>query len=230
MKFFDRRYTGEVIGKKIKEVFRGKKNTVVLGISKGGMPMALEIAKAVNKPLGIIVACKITLPNHPELSLGTVTQGGIEDWNEEVIKRYDIKPEFISEQAKQKKQEAEEKLRLYLDGGEPLDLKDKIVILVDDGVSSGATFRAAIKYIKSKEPKKIFGFITVGQKSVVKKISKTIEFLRSLYYPFFLGSLASYYEKFDLITDEDIIEILKFKAGPNIRKSCKRDKDILWFS
>ena len=151
-------------GKKIAQKlisYKNNKNILVLGLPRGGIILANEIAKIINSQLDIIVPRKIGSPYDPEFAIGAITEEGEAFLNKDIINNYNISKEYIDKEIIKEKKEAKRRLKIYRGNKKLIDYKDKIIILVDDGIATGSTILAAIFSIKKFKPKKIIVAVPV---------------------------------------------------------------------
>ena len=160
MIFKDRIDAGKQLADKLEE-FKDNKDVVLLALPRGGIILAYEVAKKINAPIDIVVPRKIGAPDNEEFAIGAITETGEGIFNYDVINSYGISKEYIDQKVEEEKKEAERRLKVYRGKKKAINLKDKIVILVDDGIATGNTIFAAIKSVKSKKPKKIIVAVPV---------------------------------------------------------------------
>ncbi|MFA5075316.1 MAG: phosphoribosyltransferase family protein, partial [Candidatus Babeliales bacterium] len=154
MIFENREQAGELLSEKLKN-YKDNKNAIVIGLARGGIITAEAIAKNLNLSLDIIAPRKISSPVDPELAIGAITQDGQAVLDKNLINSMGIAQSYIDKEIEKEKLEAQRRLKVYRAGKESLNLKNKIVILVDDGIATGSTIKAAIKYVKSQNAKNI---------------------------------------------------------------------------
>lgn len=196
MKLFkDRQSAGKILAKRLKHYFNDH-GTIVLGIPRGGVVVAKEVAEELKLPLDIIVTRKIGAPNQPELALGAVDLDG------EVIGDVGEFGEIINREL----EELKRRENLYRQGKEPLDVENKTVILVDDGIATGATTLSAINYLKRHQAKKIILAVPVASREAIEKI---VEEVIVLEIPENFQAVGQFYQNFEEVSDEEVIQYLK---------------------
>jgi putative phosphoribosyl transferase len=208
MIFKDRIDAGQKLAKAL-EKYKNAKDTVILALPRGGVVTGFEVAKELNLPLDIVVPRKIGAPGNPEFAIGAITETGEGIFDEETIKTYGISKEYIENETKKEKAEAERRLKLYRGERPCLVLKDKTVILLDDGLATGLTMRAAIKTVKAYEPKKIIAAFPVGASDSIEILKSEADEVVYLDAPFFFGAVGAFYEEFGQTTDGEVIELLR---------------------
>lgn len=208
MFFKDRKEAGQKLVR-ILEDFKGQ-DAIVLALPRGGVVVGAEVAMALNLPLDIVVTRKIGAPGNEEYAIGAIDVDGDGVWSE--MEMENINKEWLRAQKEKEKQEAQKRLSLYRQGRSLLDLKDKIIILVDDGIATGLTMKSAIKYVKKFNPQKIIVASPVAVKEVIDELKKEVDEVRILNMPEFFWAVGQFYENFPQVEDEEVIEIIKHKA------------------
>jgi putative phosphoribosyl transferase len=207
--FFENRYdAGRVLAKKLME-YAGK-STVVLGIPNGGVAVALQVALALNAELDLVISRKIPLPMSPEGGFGSITDDGTIIFNEELIKKTGMTLEQVKQQVSQVKASIRQRNILYHQDRPPLNVTGKTVIIVDDGLASGYTMRAAIESIKKHRPARVIAAVPVAPAHAVKDVQKVADRVvscvvsnQSVFY------VADYYNHWYDITDSEVLSCLK---------------------
>jgi len=199
MIFQDRHQAGQLLVKKLNK-YKNNKDVIVLGIPRGGVEVAFDIAKILKVPLSIIVTKKIAHPFESEFAIGAVSPGNyIVD--EEYRKK--IKDEYIKKTVKEMNKEIKRRYKEYLKGIIP-KLKNKIVIVVDDGLATGYTMLAAIKYVKSKNPKKVIVAVPVAAQDSYEKVKQIADEIICLQVPVFFSAVGSFYQDFQQLEDDEV--------------------------
>jgi putative phosphoribosyl transferase len=152
--FADRSSAGQQLAEEL-STYTEQKDLVVLGLPRGGVPVAFEIAKALEAPLDVFVVRKLGVPSNPELAMGAIASGGIRVLNRDVVNRLGISEEDIERVAEQEREELERREEAYRGARPEVEMENKIVILVDDGLATGATMRAAVNALRERDPERI---------------------------------------------------------------------------
>lgn len=205
MIFKDRQSAGKLLAKRLKE-FRDKPNILVLGIPRGGVVVAYEIAKKLRLPLDIVVTRKIGAPFQSELALGAVDADGEVVWDQALLDQFQISN--IKDQLENEMGEIKRREELYRQGREPLDVESKIVILVDDGIATGATVLAAARFLKRHKAERIILAVPVASRESINKINQEVDGVEVLNTPDFLQAVGQFYQNFEEVSDEKVIELL----------------------
>lgn len=183
------------------------KPVIVYGLPRGGVVVAAEVARALNAPLDLIIARKIGHPFHPEYAIGAVTETGQPVLN--AAETVSIDKKWLETTIKQEREEAKRRREVYLLGQPAHSAKHKTAILVDDGIATGLTFKAATEELKSKQPAKIVVAVPVAPDDSAAEIEAEVDelvcLLREKYY---LGAVGAYYEYFEQTEDNEVIDIL----------------------
>ncbi|MBI2134682.1 phosphoribosyltransferase [Candidatus Woesearchaeota archaeon] len=205
MHFADRHEAGKRLAEKLKK-YKGKKDAIILGIPRGGIEAAFEVAKELKIPLSVLVTKKIGYPSDPEFAIGAVGPKG----HYSVSERYAAEAggEYIKTAVKDLSKEIIRRYKEYTKGKIP-ELKNKIVIIVDDGLATGFTMMAAIDYAKSQKPKKLIVAFPVAAKDSFEEAKKSADEIICLHIPAFFGSVGSFYRDFQQLEDEDVKRYLE---------------------
>ena len=205
MVFSDRAEAGEMLAKAL-EKYKGK-DIIIYALPRGGVVTAAQVAKKLHTPLDILIIRKIGHPYNPEYALCATSINGHLVCDEAELAQVD--PIWFAEELKRQKIRAKEQYKLYSKNKKPLSAKDKIAIIVDDGVATGLTMKAAIKEIKHQKPKKVIVAVPVLPKDVADELEAEDIELAALEIPrVFAGSVGAYYDFFPQVTDEEVIKLL----------------------
>ncbi len=208
IRFKDRKDAGMLLAKKLLS-YKNKPNAVVIGLPRGGVVTAFEIAQELKLPLDIIVPRKIGAPFSPELAVGALTEDGQVDLNEQLIHNLNINKKDLENIIEEEKQEAQRRLKIYRGNRSPRNLQNKIVLLVDDGIATGATMKAAIKSAQKDGAQKIIVATPVAPPETVKLLEKLVDEVICLQQPEDFGAIGIFYENFKQTTDEEVVALLK---------------------
>ena len=159
--FRDRTEAGRLLAATLRE-FANRDDVVVLALPRGGVPVGFEVAKALNAPLDVFVVRKLGLPGQEELAMGAIAAGGVRVLNDEVVRALDISDEIVDAVAAKEERELERREREYRGGRAPVDVRGRTVILIDDGLATGSSMRAAALAIRNKQPAQVVVAVPVG--------------------------------------------------------------------
>jgi putative phosphoribosyl transferase len=204
--FKDRKEAGRLLAKALSEY--KDKNPVILAIPRGGVVVAYEVAKALNAPLDLIIPRKISAPDQPELAIGAVTEDGTTILNQDILQYLRVPDDYIKAEVKRQEEEIKRRIQKYLGDKPRVPIKGKIVILIDDGVATGATIRAAIASIRKRKPALIVLAIPVGPIDTIEELRKDADRVICLMTPEPFFAIGQFYENFEQTSDEEVIQIL----------------------
>jgi len=207
MLFNDREEAGRQLSLRLLH-YKQAKETLVLGLARGGVITAHAIAQALQLPLDVMVVRKIGAPDNEELALGAVTGSGGMVLNDHLITLLGVSNDYMKREIEREKKLAQKRYLLYRGSMESLSIKNKRVILVDDGIATGASILVAIQAIRAELPEKIILAVPVAAPESLKKISKEVEETVCLSHPAFFEAVGSFYRIFEPVTDETIVSIL----------------------
>ena len=206
MIFKDRIDAGKELGKALKKY--KDNNTIVLGLTRGGIPVAFEIAQHLHVPLDAICIRKLGVPYFPELGMGAIGPNAV-IYNEEIISRLNISKEEVEAVKIAETAELKRRLIAYRGTETPPDLEEKTVILVDDGLATGGSMKAAIESVKSAGAVKVIVGIPVGPPETVAEIRSLVDHLICLHQPLNFNAVGAYYYLFTQVSDEEVKDYLK---------------------
>ena len=208
MTFYDRLDAGRQLAQKLKS-YQNKNDVITLALPRGGVPVAYEIAKMLKCPLDIFMVRKIGMPSHPEFALGALAFDGVLVWNQDTLSYVETHKPEMDAIITQETKELHRREALYRMGKKPADLSNKTVILVDDGIATGATIKASISALHQAKVKEIVIAVPVASNEIIGKLKKLVSDVICLYQPTNLGSVGQWYENFEQTTDANVIHYLK---------------------
>jgi len=207
-KFLDRYDAGKVLAEKLK-AYKNNSDVIVLALPRGGVPVAFEVAKALHAPLDIFIVRKLGVPSHEELAMGAIASNDTIVFNEEIVRGLNIPQYEIDQVIKSEKQELERREKAYRGNKKFPNLDNKIIILVDDGIATGATMRAAIKAISQQKIKKLIVAVPVAAYETCLEISKLANELICPLQPENFYAVGAWYDNFNQTEDEEVFNLLK---------------------
>jgi putative phosphoribosyl transferase len=206
-KFIDRRKAGILLAQQLKN-YANAPDVIILSLPRGGVPVGFEVAKFLRVPLDIFIVRKLGAPNHKELAMGAIASGNTRVLNENVMLDCHVSDRELAEVEAAERQELSRREKIYRGDRPPLAIKNKVVILVDDGVATGATMRAAIMAIKQLEPKALVLAVPVGPRDTMAELKGLVDEIICLIKPFNFYAVGAHYEYFDQTTDEEVCDLL----------------------
>ncbi len=206
--FRNRTEAGRLLAKRLKPNYANRSDVLVLGLPRGGVPVAFEVARVLHAPLDICIVRKLGVPGHKELAMGAIAPRGIMVLNEELVRSLRISQKAIEEVATKEQQELERRDRVYR-GDRPVpDLSHRTIILVDDGIATGSTIKAAISTIKQQQPERIIVAVPVAPPDVCKELTEEVDEVVCLLTPEWLSAISLWYDDFSPTTDAEVRHLL----------------------
>jgi putative phosphoribosyl transferase len=207
-RFVDRTTAGNRLAAALTLPYRGK-NALVLGIPRGGVPVAAEVARALDAELDVIVARKAGVPGHPELALGAVTSDGARFVNDDLISGLGLSQEAVDGAFEKATREAREREVRFRSGRPKPKVRDRTVIVVDDGVATGATMLAALRSVRSADPARLVAAVPVGAPETCELVAREADELVCLERPAYFVAVGQFYEHFPQVSDEQARDLLR---------------------
>jgi putative phosphoribosyl transferase len=213
--FADRIDAGQRLGANLREFIDQEcagEETVVLALPRGGVPVAYQVAKVLGSSLDVFVVRKLGAPQQPELAMGAIASGGVRVLNDEVVRALHVTPDQLADTAERETRELERREHAYRGDRPPVDVKDKCVLLVDDGVATGYTMRAAVAALRQRGPKKIIIAVPVAAKDTCEELKRHADAVVCLMTPFDFAAVGQWYRRFDQTSDEEVRHLLEHSA------------------
>lgn len=207
MIFENRKIAGKLLSESLSD-FTDDENTLILGLPRGGVIVASEIARELNLPLDVVITRKISHPEETELALGAVDPLGKVTWDDEILESKEINIEDLSPVIKQEFEEIRRRESVYRKGKGFLDVVGRNIILVDDGIATGLTILSAINYLKKLGADEIIVAVPVADKASLEKIEGLVDEVVVLEEVENIGSISKFYQDFSEVKDEQVIELL----------------------
>ena len=209
--FANRTEAGRLLAEKLVQ-YAGRDDVVVLGLPRGGVPVAYQVARRLGAPLDVFIVRKLGVPGFEELAAGAIASGGVRVLNEDVMRSIPHADEAIEAVTARETAELERREQIYREGRPPPEFHDRIVILVDDGLATGATMRAAVKALRQSGAAKIVVAVPVGPPDTCRELEEEADETICLSTPEFFQAVGQYYEDFSQTSDEDVRELLSQAA------------------
>jgi predicted phosphoribosyltransferase len=205
--FRDRREAGRVLASKLSS-YAGRSDVVVLGLPRGGVPVAFEVAKILKVPLDVFVVRKLGVPGHEELAMGATATGKVRVLNEDVIKRLAIPDEVIESVATGEERELARRERRYRENRTPVAVDGKTVVLVDDGLATGSTMRAAVLALRARNPANLVVAVPVAASEACEDFKNKVDEIVCATTPEPFHAVGQWYKEFSPTSDEEVCELL----------------------
>jgi putative phosphoribosyl transferase len=187
------------------------KDAIILAIPRGGVVVGYEIAKTLDLPLDVIIPRKIGAPGNPELAIGAITEDGTVLIDDRLVERLQVSEGYIEKESETQKLEIQRRLKLYR-GDIPYPiLKNRDVILVDDGIATGSTMKAALASVRKRGAKTVVIAIPVGPPSTIRELEKEADRVVCLHTPEFFYAIGQFYENFTQTQDDEVTRLLKLR-------------------
>jgi len=205
--FADRREAGRLLGRELVE-FRGQR-PVVLGIPRGGVVVAAEVAAEVDGELDIALARKLRAPQNPELAVGAMSEDGHVFTDQSLLRYVGMTEERLTQEKDRVRGEIEQRQRLYRGARQKVPLEGRTVIVVDDGLATGATMKAALWAARKDHPHVLVCAVPVAAEHTVEEMAEHCDQIICLRVPFYFAAVGQFYERFDQTEDSEVLEILR---------------------
>ena len=205
--FPNRAEAGQLLAERL-EKYAGRDDVIVLGLPRGGVPVAYEVAQRLGVPLDVFIVRKLGVPGFEELAAGAIASGGVRVLNEDVMRALPNADQLIESVTERETVELERREQTYRDGRPPPELRDRVVILVDDGLATGATMRAAVAALRQRGVAKIVVAAPVGAPDTCRELEQEADETICAITPEFFQAVGQYYEDFSQTTDEEVRELL----------------------
>ena len=212
--FPDRAEAGRFLATKLSK-YSGRDDVIVLGLPRGGVTVAYEVARALRVPLDVFIVRKLGVPGFEELAVGAIASGGVRVLNEDVARALPNADEIIEAVTKQETAEVERREQKYRDGRPAPEIQGKTAILTDDGLATGATMRAAVKALRQRGAAKIVVAVPVGPLDTCKEFEEEADEVVCASAPEFFQAVGQYYEDFSQTSDEEVRQLLASAAAPS---------------
>jgi putative phosphoribosyl transferase len=205
--FLNRTEAGQFLADKLLH-YANQPNTLVLGLPRGGVPVAFEVARALHAPLDVFVVRKLGTPGNPELAMGAIAEGGFRTLNNQVIESLDIPGEVIDSVTATEEKEIKRRVLAYRGSGAKPMLKGKTVILVDDGVATGSSMKAAIRAIQAEYPARLVVGVPTAARSTYHEVRPRVDEMVALMTPDRFIAVGEWYVNFPQTSDEEVTQLL----------------------
>jgi putative phosphoribosyl transferase len=207
MRFHDRRDAGQRLAQRLTS-YAGCDDVLVLGLPRGGVPVAFEVARALGAPLDVFLVRKLGVPGREELAMGAIATGGVRVLNPEVVGPLEIPDEVIDAVAAEERDELERRQRAYRDDRPPPDVRGRTVILVDDGLATGSTMRAALAALRQQQPARVIVAVPVGSAEACAELQGLADESICLETPEPFRAVGLWYSDFSQTTDAEVTTLL----------------------
>lgn len=212
MRFPDRTHAGQMLAERLQQ-YASRDDVLVLGIPRGGVPVAFEVARALHAPLDVFILRKLGVPWQEELAFGALASGGVRILEAETVDALGLTAEEIEEVAKREEAELQRRERVYRSNRPAPVVQGKVVLLVDDGIATGASMQAAITALRRLKPAKLVVAVPVASATTVKRLRKQVDELVVVDLPEAFYAVGQFYDDFRPTTDEEVVDLLERAAA-----------------
>lgn len=209
--FEDRRAAGRALAALL-QPYEKRHDVLVLGLPRGGVPVAFEVARALGAPLDLFLVRKLGTPGHRELAMGAIASGGVRVLNDEVVRWYGITAAQIEAVAGDEQRELERREAAYREGRDPVPIAGRAVILIDDGLATGSTMRAAVQAVRLRQPARVVVAVPVGAPQTCEELSAIADEVVCARTPEPFAAVGQWYIDFDQTTDDEVRQLLRAHA------------------
>jgi putative phosphoribosyl transferase len=205
--FADRAEAGNVLAEEL-EAYIGRDDVIVLALPRGGVPVAYEVAMALGVPLDVFLVRKLGAPGHEELAMGAIASGDVVVMNDDVVKALKVSPEMVAAKIASERQELARRESAYRDDRPPLHVEGRTVILIDDGLATGSTMRAAVTALRRQRPARIVVAAPIGAASTCDEIQSIADEVICALTPEPFRAVGLWYDNFEQTSDEEVRDLL----------------------
>jgi putative phosphoribosyl transferase len=207
-RFRDRTEAGRLLGAELSRRYGARPSALVLGLPRGGVPVAYEVATALGAPLDVFIVRKLGVPGHEELAMGAIASGGVRVMNDDVLRYVPIRQQAIDAVAAREQQELERRERSYRGAKPPLDVSGKTVFVVDDGLATGSSMRAAVRALRSMNAQEVIVAVPVAAEETCEEFRSEVDDIVCLRTPSPFQAVGLWYDDFSQTTDAEVHDLL----------------------
>jgi len=209
--FIDRHDAGRVLASRL-DRYAGRDDVIVLALPRGGVPVAYEVARALGAPMDLFLVRKLGTPGHRELAMGAIASGGIRVLNNDVVRSFGISESAIERVAREEEQELQRREHAYRGGRPAPNLENRIVILIDDGLATGSTMRAAVRAVRQRHPSRVVVAVPVGARDTCAELAVEADEVICARMPEPFSAVGQWYLNFAQTEDDDVRRLLQLST------------------
>lgn len=213
MRFLDRQEAGQALAARLRSELGPASNALVLALPRGGLPVAYEVARSLGAPLDVLLVRKLGVPGQEELAMGAVAEGGFRILNSEIITSVGITADDLRRVEQRERRQLERQEGLFRRGRVRLPIYDRTVILVDDGLATGATMQVAAQAVRAQRPETVWIAVPVAPPDACRALERFADRVVCVYAPESFASVGSWYQDFGQVTDQQVTRLLDLAAG-----------------
>lgn len=218
VKFKDRSDAGEQLSRRL-IAYQDRSDVIIVGLPRGGIPVAYQVASKLHLPLEIVIVRKLGMPGHKEFAIGAIASGDTHYLQDEVIHAFSVPQNAIEIVLQEELIELNRRENLYRTGQSPLSLRHQTIILVDDGLATGSTMKAAVRAIRKQNPERIIVAVPVASLSAIQGLQTEADEVISLHTPEPFFAVGQWYEIFDQTSDKEVIRLLRAAKRSKTKKN-----------
>lgn len=212
MLFRDRTEAGKLLAARL-DFLMGDRDLLILGLPRGGIVVAYEVAVALDAPLDVYIARKVGAPHNPELAIGAVASDGAVVLDHNLISRLGVPDTYLRAETERQKREIQRRLGAYRGRLEEPEVTGKVVVLVDDGVATGATVRASLRALRERRPARLILAVPVGPAETMRELALEVDQMVCLHSPEVFWAVGAFYADFEQTDDEQVVRLLQERAA-----------------
>jgi len=205
--FRDRREAGQILAELLKK-YQDREDVLVLGLPRGGVPVAAEVARELRAPLDVFVVRKLGVPGHEELAFGAIASSGIRTLNRDVVDQLRLGPGDIERVTDREQAELSRREQVYRGKRGPLEVTGRTVLLVDDGLATGATMRAAVRDLRQRDPRKVVVAVPTGAPETCRDLAMEADEVVCVMTPEYFAGVGRCYRDFSQTSDKEVEALL----------------------
>jgi predicted phosphoribosyltransferase len=204
----DRTHAGEELADALSSEIEADDHPLILGVPRGGVPVAAVVADRLGGELDVLVAHKLGAPGNPEFAIGAVAEDGSTFIDERVVAAYRISEQYLAEETERQLAEVQRRARLLRGDRAPIPISGRVCVIVDDGVATGATLEASLRLVGRLGAERVIAAIPVGPPDTIRRLGKAADLVVCPLQPSQFFAVGGWYERFDQVPDEDVVVLL----------------------
>ena len=212
MYFRDRTEAGQVLARCLQQ-YKNQPDVLILGLPRGGVPVAYEVARELNAPLDVFIVRKLGVPGHEELGMGAIATGGVRTLQDGIVRELGISPQTIEAVSAREQAELERRERLYRGDRPAPTIKGRTVVIVDDGLATGSTMKAAIQAVRQQDPRQVIVAVPTAPSETCEQLKESADHVVCALTPEPFFAVGGSYADFTQITDGEVRDLIASAAN-----------------
>ncbi|WP_376789207.1 phosphoribosyltransferase [Thermoflexus sp.] len=211
MRFRDRKDAGQRLAEALRDLEPEARagQVVVMGIPRGGVVVAYEVARALQAPLDVVLSHKLGAPGNPELAIGAVAEDGTLWVDPRAIAELEVSPAYMEEEVRRQQEELRRRSALFRGARPPIPVEGRTVVVVDDGIATGATMRVSLRSLRNRGARRLIVAAPVAPPEILPRVETEADAVVVLYTPALFWAVGAFYEQFDQVPDEEVVALLE---------------------